>query len=624
MQPIVRPGLFDNGRTSKDQLPDLTFHEMHFLKKPVPQKPILRDRERAKKRGERDLEEVSAFFQHKGFTEVPGASSRYHPRASDSSSPDRATRGSAALSIDAPLHQSRSGEPYGHASPDIDKESSRATDWTWSSSSAAPGRRTAQTSGAREHVPEPNSTPSSSRHAMRRKEKIENKGLDCIKRSSKVLSAPSRSNRDWKTIEPRAVVSSDIVSRQPDMSMQNIRIVRYHDRGVMASDEAGIVPGHPQRGIGARLDAVEQTRLKSPAGSPNPLSVAKCSRVRPEDERVNLTHGEGELCKATTLHAASHDSGPGRPRSPKCTLIERLEAAVENFESQELQSDLLRGLAPLPVHGDGQAAPARYNNNIQGAHSHFQDACSKIEPRFFGDSHKDQFEAVHKDESFYTSDGKMRCSQQTHEVDLAPRMAPNQMSIDSRWFGNLDQPARGVRSAHREPSSADPTACYTLGNPSGAQMISPFTEPGPQTVMVDLAAPGNGQHASDQFFHRSQTMLSQAAGVSSRVSDRQKSLEEYIHRMESEVFCRPQDTADDSSIPGWHGMRDDNEFCQEFDPPEHELHADPQDQDLPADGHVEDESIGGRYVGSVNAIQDSDFDQEEQKFMSTFWRPNYY
>ncbi|KAL2290640.1 hypothetical protein FJTKL_14675 [Diaporthe vaccinii] len=91
MQPTVRPGLFDNGRASKNQLPDLTFHEMHFLKRPPPPKPVSRGRERAKKRGERELEEVSAFFLHKGLPEAAGTSGRDQPTLSGASSLDRAT-----------------------------------------------------------------------------------------------------------------------------------------------------------------------------------------------------------------------------------------------------------------------------------------------------------------------------------------------------------------------------------------------------------------------------------------------------------------------------------------------------------------------------------------------------
>ncbi|ROW11402.1 hypothetical protein VMCG_01571 [Cytospora schulzeri] len=90
MQPSLRPGLFDNGRASKNQLPDLTFHEMAFLKQPrrEPQKPISRSREKERRRSERELEEVSAFFLHKNLPESHDASGRKQTAISGLSSLD--------------------------------------------------------------------------------------------------------------------------------------------------------------------------------------------------------------------------------------------------------------------------------------------------------------------------------------------------------------------------------------------------------------------------------------------------------------------------------------------------------------------------------------------------------
>lgn len=605
-------------------VPDLTFHEMHFLKRPAPQKPSLRDRERAKKRSERELEELSAFFLHKGTTEVPGASGRNHPRVSGSSSLDRATRGSSAISFDAPPPQSRAGEQYGHGSPVVDKESSRATDWTWSSSYAAARRRSAQTTGTREHVPAHNSMPSSLRNVPQRKEKLEDEDVGCVERSREVPSAKSRPKGIRSTREPLAVASSDSVNRQPHVMRQNIRIVRYHDRGVMANEGAGIIAGCRQKGIGALSDAVEKPQVKTPAGGPALLSVAKCSRVGLEDEGVNFTHGEENSCEAMTFHAASHSLGPDRPRSPKCTMIERLEAAVANVESQESQTDLPSVLAPLPIRQNEPAASAWYKNSITGAHSPFQDVCFESRPRLFGGGHKDHFEVVHQDNSFCTIDGGLRGGQRVHEVDLAPQTAPKQTRVDPRWIGNLSQPALGMGSAHRGPSGAESMARYTLDHPSSVHVISPNRESWPPTLMEDSAAGGHGQDPSDQFFCGTQSVLPQATEISPRRYGRQRSWEEYIDQMENEVFCRPQDAADDSSIPGWHSMRDDHMFDREYAPEEHRFNADAYDQDLPVDGHFGDESIGGRYYSGPKATHDSDFDQEEQRFMSTFWRPNCY
>ncbi|KAG8164881.1 hypothetical protein KVR01_005156 [Diaporthe batatas] len=590
MQPTVRPGLFDNGRTSKDQLPDLTFHEMHFLKRPAPQRPIHRDRERAKKRGERELEEVSAFFLHKGTAEAPGAPGRNHPRVSGSSSLDRATRGSSALSTDAPPQQSRAGEHYGHCSPGLDKESSRATYWTWSSSDSAPRRRVAQGTASREHVPAQNSTPSSSSNELQHKKTFDNEGVGYVERPRQDPSAKSRPKDISVTRDSLAMVSSDVCNLQPDISRQNIRIVRYHDRGVMASDGDEIVAGCRQKG-GARLDAVEQLRVKTPAGSPSPLSVAKCGRFGPEDERVNLTHGEGRSYESTAVHAESHSPGPARPRSPKCTMIERLEAAVANVESQELLTYLPMVLAPLPVHQNEQAASARYNNSVPGAHSSSQDVCFESQPCFFGDRHRGHSEAVYQDKSFCTPEGELRDSQRAHEVDLVPQISSKETGVDFRWIDDLNQSARVAGSAHRGPSGAESMACYSLDHPYSVQTISPSREPWPRTAMKDSADASHGQDPSDQLFGRTQNVLPQATEIFPRRSGKQRRLKEYIDQMENEVLCRPQDAADDSSTSAWHSMGDEHGIYGEFARQEHQLNADAYDQDLSGDGHLETATI---------------------------------
>lgn len=638
MQPIVGPGLFDNGRASKDHckvvswryrtqineniVPDLTFHEMHFLKRPPPPKPVPRDRERAERRGERELEEVSAFFLHKGMPEASSGSGRDHPAISGASSLDRATRGSSAFGIDAPSRRSRPGDEYVHRSPDMDRESSRAaTTWTWSSSCVAPKRQTTQARGAREHVHAKSSTPSPTQNALGRTRESENAGA----RSRQVLSATSHSKNISTTREPFAVVSSEIVNRQPDMSRQNVRIVRYHDRGVMASEEAENAAGCHQKGTGAQPDAVERPRRGTPAKSPAFKSIVKCSRFGPEDGRVNLTQGEGEVCVAGAVHTAGHDSVPDRPRSPKCTMVEQLEVAVENGKFQEIQNDLVRGFTPLPPHENGQSASSHHSHHISDAHGASQVGRFEIKPRFVGDGQQHLFEAAQQNNSFYTIDDELRDSQRDNEVNLTPQIASGRTSGNSHRISNLDQPAYDVPSAHRRPPGARSTAHYALGRSSDVLVIPPNRDPGPQTVMHDWAATGQGQLLSDHFFSRKQSMSPEAVDMSPQRSNRQQSLEEYIAQMEHEVFCRPQDAdVDDFPISRWDGMQEDHEAYRECLSPTHKSNVDAYDQDLLDGGHRRDRSIGGSHYGGGSAMHDPDIDEEERRFMSTFWRPNCY
>lgn len=77
VQPHLKPGLFDNGRTSKKQpISDLTFSDMQFLKHQssnIQPKVLSKSRVRDKRREDREMEEVSSFFlPHKTDRDTPG------------------------------------------------------------------------------------------------------------------------------------------------------------------------------------------------------------------------------------------------------------------------------------------------------------------------------------------------------------------------------------------------------------------------------------------------------------------------------------------------------------------------------------------------------------------------
>ncbi|KAI1659896.1 hypothetical protein F4813DRAFT_327871 [Daldinia decipiens] len=77
VQPHLKPGLFDNGRSSKKQpISDLTFSDMQFLKQQssnIQPKILSKSRMREKRREDREMEEVSSFFlPHKADRDTPG------------------------------------------------------------------------------------------------------------------------------------------------------------------------------------------------------------------------------------------------------------------------------------------------------------------------------------------------------------------------------------------------------------------------------------------------------------------------------------------------------------------------------------------------------------------------
>lgn len=619
-------------QTNSAVVPDLTFHEMRFLRRSPPPKPVLHGRERTKRRGERELEEVSAFFLHKGMPEVTGISGQDQPPVSDAASLGMTTHDSSASIIDAPLPRSRSGGQFGHKSPDIDRGSSRgATNWTWSSSYKPHQRGVTQACDIKEHVPALGSTPAQSRNAFERTGIFDNTGINHVERQKVVSSATSRSKNHSSTREPLAVVSDEIVNRQPDTSRQNVRIVRYRDRGVMAGGEAEDTTGCRQKSTATRQDAVEQTRRETPAKITAPAGSVNCCKYTPENGTASHSQGEGDVHTTEIFHAEDHDTGLDRPRSPKCWMVERLEAAAEDVGPHELQSGLASRLTSLPPRENVQSASGHHDHSVAGHQNASQHGGLETKPGFVGHRHLNLDEEVQENNRLNTIADGLRDSQKAHEVNLTPQIALTPTGDNRHWVRNTEQPMFDVQiasSVYGIPYMAHSMARYALGNPSSVPMMPPPSNTGSHPMVTDWAATGHGQFLSNQYFPRSQSLLPGAAELSPQRSHRQESLEEYIAQIEDEVLCRPQEDGvdDDSPLPGWHGLLDNDSAYLECVPQAQEQaqesSVDADDPDLPEVGHLKNRSIGGTHYGSRGGMQNSDVDQEEQKFMSNFWRPN--
>lgn len=220
----------------------------------------------------------------------------------------------------------------------------------------------------REHVPAQSSTPPRAREALERTGIFDNTGISCAKRPERVLIATSRSKSGSSNREPLTEVSSAIVNRQSDTLRQDVRIVRYHDRGVMASEEAENIVGCRQKAQAIRPDAVEQPSGDSPVRVKAFANSVKCSRFESEDQTASIPQVEGGVNIAAAFHAADHGTGLDRPRSPKCTAVEQLEAAAEKVESREFQNYLARGWTSLPVQEDVQSASGHHFHHFPSSH----------------------------------------------------------------------------------------------------------------------------------------------------------------------------------------------------------------------------------------------------------------
>jgi hypothetical protein len=593
---------------------------MHFLKRPPPPKPGPRDRERARRRGERELEEVSSFFLQKG---MPEASGRYQPTVSGASSRDRATRGSSAFSVDVPPHQSRPGEEYDHRSPEMYRESSRGeSNWTWSSSHTVPIPGITETSSAGEHGLLPKSTPSPIQNALGRTRGLENTENDCAERPSQRPGARFHFKDISSTREPLAVVSAGIVNRQPEMSTQ-VQIVRYHDRGVMVSEETERAARGHQEGTGAWPDPVKQPPGMTSNESPPAAGIPRPSPVGPEKRRAGPPQEEREMGAAAAFDAAHHDPGPDRPRSAKYrNIIEKPEAAAENIESQEHQNDLTRGSNYPPPHGNVQSASSYNNHHVPDSRSASQHACLGTRP-FFTDARQQGLFEGFQQISPLTIEYKPRNSQPAHNLNLFQWPALER-SGNSHPVSNLAQPVSSGRSACCGPFDALSTAHYTIGDTSSGQVIPPNQDPASHILLNDWVATSSGQFLRNQSSPGAQSVFLGTADIPSLRSGRQQSLEEYISQMENEALCYPQDVVDDDSpIPSSQGMQDNPTPYRACIPQEYQSNIDVHGQDMSVDGQLQDRPIDDMHYGGGGMMHNSDVDLEEERFMSTFWRPNY-
>lgn len=425
------------------------------------------------------------------------------------------------------------------------------------------------------------------------------------------------------------MVSTDIVNRESDSSRQKVRIVRYHDRGVMASEEAENMTGCRLKATETRQDAVEQPKGNIRAKITASANSVSCGRFAPGDETVSQPQGEEDVYEAAASHAGDHDPGLDRPRSPKCEVVEKLEAAAENITSRELQNDLARGTTSLPVQEGLQSASGYHNHSIPDAHDASRHRRLQTESVFVGDRQLDLFETTQDNNRLNTiTDGRID-SQRAHEVNMTTRFASKPTSGNPHQFSSIEQPPFDVQiasSACRQPSQAPSIAHYTLEDSSSVRMIPLSGGTTSHTVMNDWPAAGHGQLRSNHFFSEAQLVLPEAADLSPQMSSRQQSLGEYIAQMENDVLCRPQedDVDGDSPMPSWHGLQDNDAVCLERAPQAHRSYFDVYNQDLLEDGPLGNRSIGRSHHGGGRVMHDSDVDQEEQRFMSTFWRPNRY
>ncbi|KAJ0121261.1 hypothetical protein J7T55_008424 [Diaporthe amygdali] len=595
---------------------------MQFLKRPRPPKPVPRDREGAKRRGEKQLEEVSAFFLQKSLPEGFGASGRKKPVVSCPSSLDGATADSSASNLEAPLHHFNLSQKNEHQPSDQVRDMSRGTThYTWSSSYAPLDPGTARMSEVEVQKSVQSSTP------PRIRDTLEKTAMSCSDRRPKLMNGIMSRSKDVSDEKPQAVFA-DSVKVRPNAPRQEVRIVRYHDRGMMASEEAEATAERRTRPTETPRDAM-QYPTQTPARFEASAGCAKSYEVSPEDEAFSRPYEAEDTQTAKGFHAADHGTRPKRPKSPKWTMVEQLEAAVENVESQKSQSGLPRASSSLAVQEGVHLAPSHYKTSVPGNYNVSQQGHLEFNPALFGDRQLDLFEAGQEHSHLVTVTDLPQGGQQAYKVSLAPKVALKPTCEESGQVHKAGWPssdARTLSSAYRKPSKVSPMDRSALENHYTVQTIPSDSDNNPNMVPLlnNFGAGGYGQPVRNHVSSKEQFMSPGDTDLLQQRSSRRQSLEEYIAQMEYEVLSRPQQDDVESASPTsrWCELPEGSAAHLEDTPRAPHSYVGLHGQGLWQDGHFNDRSISGVYHGGRDVINDPESDQEEQRFMSTFWRPN--
>lgn len=323
------------------------FHDMSFLKQPrrEPHKPPSRRRESEVKRGEREREDIAAFFLHKTLPDNHDVQGRKQPddsglfRHDDRICDDlfntpgrRHAHNQPGLLPEmdqrhAPIHESTGRAEKGQSKP--------STCISRSTSLQSTGLRDSSMGNARTL----SSTPVRIREALARSGIFENTGIPS---GNSHGHQGQRFHSQEELASARSSSMSQSIGKNAQQGLgRNVRIVLYQDRGTMA-DEKMVGPeddaSHRPMQTPPAVSQAEPLDTARPAQSVNmfcsslPVGEVSTDPCKTTDTSTNLH--DTQMCNQALgpdEGSLSFQAVPERPSSPKCAVVERLEAAAENM-----------------------------------------------------------------------------------------------------------------------------------------------------------------------------------------------------------------------------------------------------------------------------------------------------
>lgn len=606
---------------------------MAFLKQPrrEPLKLISRSRENDKRRSERELGEVSAFFLHKDLPESYDALGRKQAAVSGLSSLDEVLDNSSTYNpprrqrqrVWSPGHRG-DGKLQDHLAPREqilrrEREDSRATCFTWSASHHS--NDLGLTPTEEETKRQQSSTPMQIREALAR---------------SGVFDNTSRQQHDeGSTARPRDYPSESKSQGVPDtytiqvgqeVQSQSVRIVRYRDCGIMASEDKV-----PTGDSGTqRLAQSSPTNIQDLMHATDHSSHEYSTTASPSKHQT-LTDKSGQQVAVDCLTNTGADAdapscergntnGPTRPKSPKCAVIEQLEAAAEGAGHQNFEAYAVTGQGLQPAHQDGHASdsystevhPVSHESAMQSAPNsgHFQ-STQPSGPYLSGPGLQYGHDVL-AEQPVNTLRGLDPTLRKPHSLTQYDRSSIR--DVDQSMFGySLEPiPSQGASPCPLSQRYATMHSTYLFG--SG---------PRSQTDMIISIPTGHMQTSSASIADvKGQLLTSSGENVLLQESLRQQSMQDYISQLEQDVLNRHQEDDDNELSPVLQrdGVQPYNVVNM--------VHVD-DSRDCgqtgrlwEADASLRNQSHSRASLQSWVNAQDIQEDEEEQRFASTFWRPN--
>lgn len=584
---------------------DLTFHEMAFLKQPrrEPQKKSLsRRRESEKGRDEREREEISAFFLRKNLPDRYDAQGKKQPPVSGLSSLDGRTGVTSNNNFGHNPGAKRTPESTRAESvarardkqQRVYREGSRTSTYmTWSTSHRSPGLEYNSPNGVEEDTERGNSehgrssTPMHVREAFARSGIFNNTGISYLPVSRQEGEGPGINFKDGFIGAESPSVEDAPAQVCGAFPSEPARIVRYQDRGTMAVGETGCLDGQahhtktntareqPTEDKDGASRAVEQDTTDI-AASMTHVSVSASGLEQPTDSGVRgslICNSDAfDNGKSPNEGGNGLQTGPDRPRPPKLAVIERLEAAAEDVRLRS------------PSDSTPVAQIAQEHTQPSGNHN-LHHTLPPTPLRF----------------SHYHAVGPM-CDANwlPPRAFLMPRRNLGALSAPS----TLSAPWRPMVSSPRSSLVKNPSPRGTRSDPFITGRVVQSTNPFPLEYLPS---------STESLVDSTQDLVGQQS--------QHQSMQDYIAQIEQEVLGRcseydqsrqfPVTETDHVREPKFTGLGGDNESKSAYQPYNG------------MNGTLLDRAPSNMSQHHREHVQYLDED-EEQRFMSSFWRTNQY